>query len=80
MKEMYVQQEELNTMVNSLDKKLETYQKLESGNILDPPEVVQVPLKEPEIRTVEVKTQTKGAFHAYTSLPFTSNIANFIRH
>ncbi|XP_056022835.1 uncharacterized protein LOC125649969 isoform X2 [Ostrea edulis] len=55
VKEMYVQQEELNMMVNSLDKKLETYQKLESGNVLDPPEVVQVPLKEPEVRTVEVK-------------------------
>jgi hypothetical protein len=55
VKEMYVQQEELNTMVDSLDKKLETYQKLESGTVLDPPEVVPVPLKEPEVQTVEVK-------------------------
>ena len=54
MKEMYVQQEELSTMVNSLDKKLETYQKLEKGDILDPPEVVQTSLKEPEVQTVEV--------------------------
>lgn len=54
MKEMYVQQEELTSMVNSLDKKLETYQKLEKGDILDPPEVVQTSLKEPEVQTVEV--------------------------
>lgn len=52
---MYVQQEELNTMVNSLDKKLETYQKLEKGDILDPPEVVQTTLKEPEVQTIEVQ-------------------------
>lgn len=55
MKEMYVQQEELNTMVSSLDKKLETYQKLEKGDILDPPEVVQTTLKEPEVQTIEVE-------------------------
>lgn len=54
VKEMYVQQEELNTMVSSLDKKLETYQKLEKGDILDPPEVVQTTLKEPEVQTIEV--------------------------
>lgn len=51
---MYVQQEELSSMVNSLDKKLETYQMLEKGDILDPPEVVQTSLKEPEVQTVEV--------------------------
>ncbi|XP_062575778.1 myosin-11-like isoform X1 [Saccostrea cucullata] len=55
VKEMYVQQEELDTMVNSLDKKLETYQKLESGAVLEPPEVIPTPIKEPEIQTVEVK-------------------------
>nr|XP_034326344.1 myosin-11 isoform X3 [Crassostrea gigas] len=55
VKEMYVQQEELNTMVSSLDKKLETYQKLEKGDILDPPEVVQTTMKEPEVQTIEVK-------------------------
>ena len=57
---MYVQQEELSTMVNSLDKKLETYQKLEKGDILDPPEVIQTSLKEPEVQTVEVGGSSHG--------------------
>lgn len=60
---MYVQQEELNTMVSSLDKKLETYQKLEKGDILDPPEVVQTTLKEPEVQTIEVQVSINDSFH-----------------
>lgn len=60
---MYVQQEELNTMVSSLDKKLETYQKLEKGDILDPPEVVQTTLKEPEVQTIEVQFSINVSLH-----------------
>lgn len=61
---MYVQQEELNTMVSSLDKKLETYQKLEKGDILDPPEVVQATLKEPEVQTIEVQVSINVSLYS----------------
>ncbi|KAK3096468.1 hypothetical protein FSP39_000498 [Pinctada imbricata] len=55
VKELYVQQDELNTMVTSLETKLETYQKLGSGQVPDPPEVVPTPSKDPEVQIVEVK-------------------------
>ncbi|XP_071166574.1 uncharacterized protein [Mytilus edulis] len=57
VKEMYVQKEELETMVTSLDQKLVTYEKVQKGEVPDPPEVAPVPMAiiEPEVKTVEVK-------------------------
>ena len=56
MKEMYTTRDELEYMVNSLEKKEETLAKVESGNIPDPPVVSQTPIdnKEPEVVTVQV--------------------------
>ncbi|KAJ8304782.1 hypothetical protein KUTeg_018365 [Tegillarca granosa] len=56
VKEMYVQKEELNLMVTSLDQKLETYKNIEQGKVPDPPQVAPVPvdIKEPEVKTVEI--------------------------
>ena len=52
---MYVQKEELETMVTSLDQKLVTYEKVQQGQVPDPPEVTPVTIvKEPEVRIVEV--------------------------
>lgn len=53
---MYVQKEELETMVTSLDQKLVTYEKVQKGEVPDPPEVAPVPMAiiEPEVKTVEV--------------------------
>ncbi|OWF39036.1 myosin-1B-like [Mizuhopecten yessoensis] len=57
VKELYVQKEELATMVTSLDKKLDTFEKVEKGKIPDPPEVPPVPIvvKDPEVQTIEIK-------------------------
>ncbi|XP_069137700.1 uncharacterized protein [Argopecten irradians] len=57
VKELYVQKEELDTMVTSLDKKLDTFEKVEKGRIPDPPDVPPVPVvvKDPEVQTIEVK-------------------------
>ncbi|XP_060074621.1 myosin-1B-like [Ylistrum balloti] len=57
VKELYVQKEELATMVNTLDKKLDTFSKVEKGKIPDPPEVPPVPIvvKDPEVQMVEVR-------------------------
>ena len=56
VKEMYVQKEELETMVTSLDQKLVTYEQVQQGQVPDPPEVTPVAIvKEPEVRIVEVK-------------------------
>ncbi|XP_052100281.1 putative protein tag-278 isoform X1 [Mytilus californianus] len=56
VKEMYIQKEELGTMVTSLDQKLVTYEKVQKGEVPDPPEVAPVPMViiEPEVKTVEV--------------------------
>ena len=56
VKEMYTTRDELEYMVNSLEKKEETLAKVESGNIPDPPVVSQTPIdnKEPEVVTVQV--------------------------
>lgn len=56
VKEMYVQKEELDTMVISLEQKLNTFEKVEKGKVPDPPEVAPVPItvKDPEVQTVEV--------------------------
>jgi hypothetical protein len=52
---MYVQKEELETMVTSLDQKLVTYEQVQQGQVPDPPEVTPVAIvKEPEVRIVEV--------------------------
>ncbi|XP_033749240.1 myosin-9-like [Pecten maximus] len=57
VKELYVQKEELATMVTSLDKKIDTFAKVEKGKIPDPPDVPPVPVvvKDPEVQVVEVK-------------------------
>ena len=56
VKEMYTTRDELEYMVNSLEKKEETLAKVESGSIPDPPVVSQTPIdsKEPEVVTVQV--------------------------
>jgi hypothetical protein len=52
---MYVQKEELETMVTSLDQKLVTFEQVQQGQVPDPPEVTPVAIvKEPEVRIVEV--------------------------
>lgn len=57
VKEMYIQKEELDTMVTSLDQKLVTYEKVQQGQVPEPPEVLPVSMviKEPEVKTVEIK-------------------------
>lgn len=53
---MYVQQEEIDTMVTSLDTKLSTFDSVDKGKVPDPPAVAPVPIdiKEPEVKTIEV--------------------------
>ncbi|XP_067665807.1 uncharacterized protein [Haliotis asinina] len=55
-KEIYTQMEEVNTLVTSLDRKIETLDHVKAGNIPPPPEVAPVPvvIKDPEVKTVEV--------------------------
>ncbi|XP_071110400.1 uncharacterized protein [Haliotis cracherodii] len=55
-KEMYTQLEEVNTVVTSLDKKIETLEHVKAGNVPPPPEVAPTPvvIKDPEVKTVEV--------------------------
>ncbi|XP_050403052.1 myosin-2 heavy chain [Patella vulgata] len=55
-KELYTSLGEVDSMVEDLKLKIETLQKVQSGNVPGPPEVSPVPLviKEPQVKTIEV--------------------------
>ena len=55
-KEMYVQCAEVEGMVSSLDKKIDTLQQVKSGNVPPPPTVAPTPLavSDPQVNIVEV--------------------------
>ncbi|KAK3604681.1 hypothetical protein CHS0354_009292 [Potamilus streckersoni] len=57
VKEMYTQKEECSYMVNKLGIQEETYQKMASGKVPDPPEVSPEPIiiKDPQVQTIQVK-------------------------
>ncbi|KAL3866569.1 hypothetical protein ACJMK2_043857, partial [Sinanodonta woodiana] len=57
VKEMYTQKEEVSYMVNKLGIQEDTFQKLASGKVPDPPEVSPEPIiiKDPQVQTIQVK-------------------------
>ncbi|KAK6179033.1 hypothetical protein SNE40_011481 [Patella caerulea] len=55
-KELYTSLGEVDSMVEDLELKIETLQKVQTGNVPSPPEVSPLPLviKDPEVKTIEI--------------------------
>ena len=56
MQEMFTQRGEVDTMVAGLDAQLVTLESLRRGEAPPPPRALPVPVKDPEVKVVEVRT------------------------
>ena len=56
VQEMFTQRGEVDTMVAGLDAQLETLESLRRGEAPPPPRMLPVPVKDPEVKVVEVRT------------------------
>ena len=60
MQEMYTQREEVSTMMTGLDAQIETLETLKRGEAPPAPKMLPVPIKEPEVKVVEVGAKLRA--------------------
>ena len=60
VQEMYTQKEEVSTMMTGLDAQIETLETLKRGEAPPAPKMLPVPVKEPEVKVVEVGAKLRA--------------------